>query len=183
VARLHLVRHGQAAAGWGDDADPGLSPLGVRQAEAVAAHLAASVAPMPVRSSPLRRARATAEPLAGRWEIPIEIDAAFGEIPSPSDDLDERAAWLSSALAGRWGDLDEAVGRWRAELLAAALGTLEDRVVFTHFVAINALVGAAAGSDDVTTFLPANASVTVLEVDGGQASIVALGDEAPPEVG
>ena len=36
MPRLTLVRHGRAAAGWGDDLDPGLDDLGRAQAESVA---------------------------------------------------------------------------------------------------------------------------------------------------
>jgi hypothetical protein len=32
VTRLHLVRHGRAAAGWDTDPDPGLDDIGRRQA-------------------------------------------------------------------------------------------------------------------------------------------------------
>ena len=35
-----LVRHGEAEAGWGTSPDPGLSALGLKQAEAVAEQLA-----------------------------------------------------------------------------------------------------------------------------------------------
>ena len=36
---IYLVRHGEAAAGWGDHPDPGLSALGQKQAKAVAVEL------------------------------------------------------------------------------------------------------------------------------------------------
>ena len=157
--------------------------IGPRQADAVADRLAVDLAPTTIRSSPLRRARATAAPLARRWSGPVELDGAFGEIPSPTDDLAERAVWLPGVIAARWADIgDPAVARWRDRLLVAARSTSVDTVVFTHFVAINALVGAAQGTDDVTTFLPANASVTVLDV-GASLDVVILGVEAPPEVG
>ncbi|MEZ5138727.1 MAG: hypothetical protein R2711_08130 [Acidimicrobiales bacterium] len=66
---------------------------------------------------------------------------------------------------------------------AAARAITADTVAFTHFVAINALVAAAQGTDEVTGFLPATASVTTIEVVGGSLEVVDLGDEAPPEVG
>ncbi len=185
MARLLLVRHGQASAGWGADGDPGLSALGIAQAESAADRLDELLGDRraALRTSPLRRARETAAPAARRWGRSATVSAAFGEIPSPTDDLAERAAWLPGALAGRWGDLDERVARWREHLIAAALATELDTVAFTHFVAINALVGAAAGSEDVTTFLPANASITELAVHDGSLEVVILGSEAAPEVG
>jgi broad specificity phosphatase PhoE len=62
MATLYLVRHGQAAASWGEDPDPGLNALGHGQAARMAAALAALAAlgPMPIMISPLRRTRETA---------------------------------------------------------------------------------------------------------------------------
>ena len=40
MARLHLIRHGQAAAGWDADPDPGLDDVGRAQAAGVAATMA-----------------------------------------------------------------------------------------------------------------------------------------------
>ena len=49
MPRITMVRHGQAAAGFSDDLDPGLSELGRAQAEAAADALAAiGPQPMPV---------------------------------------------------------------------------------------------------------------------------------------
>ena len=79
MPRITLVRHGQAAAGWGDDLDPGLSPVGRSQAEATADALA-SIGPQPIVCSPLRRCRETSAPLAARWAVESVIDAGVGEI-------------------------------------------------------------------------------------------------------
>ena len=63
VARIYLVRHGEAT-GY-DGADPGLSELGASQARQVAQRLAEIAgAPIELVTSPLRRARETAQPLA-----------------------------------------------------------------------------------------------------------------------
>jgi broad specificity phosphatase PhoE len=120
--------------------------------------------------------------------VPVELAPAFGEVPSPSGDLAARGEWLRDALAGTWGDLGAEVARWRQALVAATLGLGGDAVVFTHFVAINALVGWAEGSALVTTFAPANASVTVVRVEpvpgaAPRLTVVRRGDEAPPQVG
>jgi broad specificity phosphatase PhoE len=68
-------------------------------------------------------------------------------------------------------------------LVEAATSCTHDTVAFTHFVAINALVTWAEQRAAVTAFLPANASVTVLEVGPGRIEVVERGAEAPPEVG
>ena len=75
-----------------------------RQALAVADELA-GLGPMALLSSPLARARETAQPLAERWHSDILIEPRVAEIPSPSKNLSARAAWLRQAMAGRWSDL------------------------------------------------------------------------------
>ncbi len=187
MTRLLLVRHGRAAAAWGDAPDPGLDGRGRTEAEAVAAHLSVIEAPMALRSSPRARARETAAPLAQRWGGEVAIDPAFDEIPSPIDHPDGptgRQAWLRAALAGRWADLGESVTSWRSAMVHAALALEGDTVVFTHFVAINALVTHATADDAVTVFLPANGSITELAVDpeAGSITVVRLGAEASTEV-
>ena len=137
-----------------------------------------------VRSSPLRRARETAAPLGARWEVPVVVDAAFGEIPSPTTSLADRGPWLQWALGARWHELGEGVDAWRAALLEAVRSTEVDTVAFTHFVAINAVVAEATADDAVTCFLPAHTSVTHLWVDPVDRSVrvVRLGSEAAPEL-
>lgn len=189
MPRLHLVRHGHAAASWTDHLDPGLDDAGRAQAKAVAVDLARVLSARPVWSSPLLRTQETAAPLAAAWTTTIALDPAFGEIPSPSVDPGERGAWLASAMVSRWTDLGPAVDAWRQRLLDAVHAATGDVVVFTHFVAINAVVGAAEGRPEVMVFAPANGSVTVVDVDrgaGGGApslSVAARGSEATPEVG
>ncbi len=106
MAQLFLVRHGHAASAWGDHLDPGLDEAGRTQAVASADFLAERLVPGPLRSSPMRRAQETAAPLAAAWDSTVTIDPAFGEIPSPVDDLAARRDWLSWALASSWDQLD-----------------------------------------------------------------------------
>jgi broad specificity phosphatase PhoE len=185
VPRLHLVRHGRSEASWAEHLDPGLRGEGRAQAEAAAEQLAARIDPIAIRSSPLLRTQQTAAPLAERWQATITLDPAFGEIPSPSTDPRERSAWLESAMVSRWSDLGPVIDDWRARLLDAVRGATEDAVVFTHFVAINAVVGAADERSEVVVFLPGYASITLVDVDGatGAITIVERGAEATPEVG
>jgi len=72
MPRLHLVRHGRAAAGWNVDPDPALDDLGQRQALEVAEKLT-RLGPLPVLSSPLRRCRETSQPLAARWGVDVVV--------------------------------------------------------------------------------------------------------------
>ena len=88
----------------------------VEQAERAAETLADAIAmPVPIYSSPLARARQTAAPLAARWGVDVAIESRVAEIPSPTDDLRERARWLAGVMAGRWMDLP-------AEVLDLATG-------------------------------------------------------------
>jgi len=181
VARLHLVRHGRAAAGWEDDHDPGLDALGRHQAELAAARLA-PLGPLPLVCSPLRRTQETAEPLAALWATPPTIDDRVAEIPSPTDDLAERGAWLRGALAGTWTDLGADHVAWRERLLGALAGIEQETVVVSHFVAINAVIGAATGDDRLVVMAVGNASVTVVDHDGSAFHLVSAPDVESTEV-
>jgi len=106
MTRLHLVRHGRAAAGWDTDPDPGLDDIGRRQATTVAARLG-PLGPLPVRTSPLLRCRETAAPVAELWRVEARIDPAVAEIPSPDGvAMADRTDWLRVAMRGTWADLD-----------------------------------------------------------------------------
>lgn len=183
MPRVTLVRHGQAAAGWGDDLDPGLSEVGRGQARAAADALA-SIGPQPILCSPLRRCRETASPLAEQWGVEVIVEPAVGEIVSPEDaaGLEARTAWLGRAMQGTWSDLGDVHASWRQLVLDRVQAIPEDTVVHTHFIAINVIVGAAMGDDRVVCFAPDNCSWTVVDVEGGRISVVELGRQATTEV-
>ncbi len=79
--KLYLVRHGQSTGNIGGtlmgQSDHPLTPLGERQARAAAGRLA-PFGPMPVYSSDLPRARATAEYVVGAWMAAGGVGAAVG---------------------------------------------------------------------------------------------------------
>lgn len=177
MATIHLVRHGKAAAGFGDHTDPGLDDLGRAQAEAAADALE-PLGPLAVYASPLARARETAVPLAGRWSSEIIIEPRVAEIPSPTEDLGERAAWLRSIMPGRWSDLDAGLQGWRRSLIDCVAGMAEDCVVFCHYIAINVAVGAAEEDDRMVLFSPDNGSITTLTNEGGRLRVLSLGRTA-----
>ena len=183
MPRVTLVRHGQAAAGWGDDLDPGLSDVGAAQARAAADALA-SIGPQPIVASPLRRCRETAAPLAELWGVEPVIDERVGEIVSPSDQsgLAARSEWLRNAMQGTWSALGAEHQAWRDAVVERVLACAEDTVIHSHFVAINAVVGAALGDDRLVCFAPDNCSWTVVDVDGRKLRIVELGRQAMTEV-
>jgi broad specificity phosphatase PhoE len=177
MARLHLVRHAQADAGWGDDSDPGLSRVGRTQAEAMAEALGPR-GPLPMLTSPLRRARQTAEALERRWKTLAIVEPGVGEVPSPSDDLAERQAWLRTALASSWSELGPRYTSWRTMVTELLIGITEDTVVITHFVLINAALGRAAGRDEVWVANVANASVTTFDNADRELRLIDLAGSA-----
>jgi broad specificity phosphatase PhoE len=178
VARLILIRHGRAAAGWDDDPDPGLDDLGRSQATAVAAALGPEAA-RPIVSSPLRRCRETAAPLAARWGGEPIVDAAVAEIPSPEGvPMGERVPWLQGAMGGTWTDLGPRYTSWRDNLIAGLVGIEQDTVIFSHFVAINAAIGSATGNDRLVIHHLDNCSRTVIDTDGVRLLLVRVGHEA-----
>lgn len=183
MPRLYLVRHGRAAAGWNVDPDPELDDLGRRQAEDVAKVLQ-GVGPLAILSSPLRRCQETSRPLAGKWGIEVAIEPRVAEIPSPAGHtLETRVEWLRAAMAGTWSEVIATDGKRYADYrtnLLAALGELRsDTVVFSHFIAINVVIGAATADDRMVIASLDNCSVTVVETDANGGFVIdQMGNEA-----
>jgi broad specificity phosphatase PhoE len=181
MAEVRLVRHGHAAAGFSAAADPGLDDLGRSQAQAMAA-VVGPLGPLALVTSPLLRTRQTAAALEEVWSTTATVDDRVAEIPSPTDDLTERGAWLRQAMAGTWADLGPAYEAWRDRLVDTILGFDTDTVVVSHFVAINAVVGRAAGDDRVMHAAIDNCSSTVIDNRGGHITVLELGSMASTEV-
>lgn len=178
TARIYLVRHGRAAAGWNTDPDPGLDDLGRDQAERMAEQLA-PLGPLDLVSSPLQRCQQTAAALGARWHVPAVIEPRVAEIPSPIGvPMDERVEWLRVAMAGTWSELGERYTLYRDTVGAYLRSLSADTVIASHFVAINAAIGTATGSDDVLIRRLDNCSVTVVEAVDGVLRLVEGGHEA-----
>jgi broad specificity phosphatase PhoE len=185
MARLYMIRHGRPSSGWGDapDADPGLDEVGQGQARAARDWLVTQPIewrPKRVVSSPLRRCRETAEPTAQALGVDVEIDPIVGEIPTPAAlHPTERASWLRQAFQGAWGEIvgDLDYDAWRREIVAS-LRSRGDTAVFSHYVAINAVVSHLLAEDRVLSFRPDHCSITVLETDGSGLALVEKGREA-----
>ena len=178
MARVYLVRHGRAAAGWDADADPGLDAHGLRQAEQMADRLA-PLGPLALVTSPLARCQQTAAVLGGRWGSVAQIEPAVAEIPSPEGvPMGERVDWLRGAMAGTWTQLGPRYTEFR-DGIGRYLGAIEvDTVIASHFVAINAAIGIATGSDAVVIRSLDNCSISIFEVDDGALRLVESGNEA-----
>lgn len=188
MARLYLIRHGRPSSSWvGGEDDPGLDEMGHAQAAAARDWLLSRPAgerPVRVVSSPLRRSRETAQPTAEALGVKVEVDPVVGEIPTPRAlAADQRSDWLRQAFLGTWaeikGDLDYDV--WRTSI-ARTLLARGDAAVFSHYVAINAVVSLLARDPKVLTFRPDHASITVLETDGRSLQVISRGAEAETAV-
>jgi broad specificity phosphatase PhoE len=178
MARVTLVRHGRATAGWDDHPDPGLDDIGRAQAEAVG-ELLARGGLAPIHTSPMRRCQETARPLARRWNTTPIIDSAVSEIPSPVGVPEgERVEWLRDAMLGTWPDLGADYVRWRDGVVAAVGACADGTVIVSHFVAINAVIGAALGDDRVLIRSLDNCSRTVVETTVEGLVLIEGGAEA-----
>jgi broad specificity phosphatase PhoE len=106
--RVLLLRHAESADPTifhGAESDVGLSPAGVRQAAAVAAHLA-PFAPSVVVSSAMRRALDTAGPIARACGVNIQVEPLLHE---------RRVGLLSGTPTGlRDGVWPDTLRRWVA---------------------------------------------------------------------
>jgi len=179
---IFLVRHGEAAAAWGQSSDPGLSELGVTQAKDVAETLLPQLpADTRLLSSPLARARETAMPLAKALEKPVLVDEVFSEVPAPVP-LPQRQAWLRQFLQQRWPGQPSRLTEWRDRAMAELLGQRQPAVVFTHFLLINAIVGRVLQRPEILCFWPDNGSITRLRHTGEALELISLGREMETEV-
>jgi broad specificity phosphatase PhoE len=189
MARIYMIRHGEAAAGWSEDKDPGLSDLGRAQSEVAAkAIMSQEASALPIMSSPLRRCQETSVPLSAAWGQTTIIEPRVAEIPSPNLSLEERGVWLREIMTGTWAETEAPIGHdlnlvgWKQSVVDALLDLKSDTVIFSHFIAINAAVGHALDDPRVICFRPDNCSVTIFETQGNKLSVLEQGREAETKV-
>jgi broad specificity phosphatase PhoE len=181
MTRVRLVRHGRATGGWDDDLDPGLDDVGRQEAERLAMLLGplGDADPPLLVTSPLRRCRETATPLALRWGVTPVVEAAVAEVPSPPGiPMGERVPWLRRAMAGTWSELGGRYTDYRDGVVAAVSALPDGAVVVSHFIAINAVIGASQGDDRVLLRRLDNTSVTTVDVSEAGLVLVEGGREA-----
>ncbi len=191
---LYIVRHGRTTVNAEGRLlgrlDPPLDPTGAAQAAAAAARLGNGI--VRVVSSPLLRARATAEGIAAVSGIAVEIDERwieldYGELDGARmSELDPGlwAAWRADiSFAPPGGESLAALG---ARVRAACDDLLEDAAagdvaVVTHVSPVKAAVAWALGVPDEVTWrlYVAPGSVTTIGVVGGGATVLRSFNEAP----
>ena len=188
---LILVRHGRTTANASGllqgRVDNPLDPLGRRQAAAIAAVLGKVDR---LVSSPLLRARETAEAVAARLDgVPVEIDERWIELdygvwdehPVRDVPVETWTAWRADAgFTPPGGEslatLQERVERACADLAAASAG--EDVAVFTHVSPIKAAIAWALGVGPGISWRMnvAQASISRLRLDGWAPSLISFNE-------
>ena len=180
--QIALVRHGRASAGWDTAVDPGLDDFGRNQADEAAKKLDLIFAGQPVQiiSSPLLRCQQTAKPFADLRTIPVRVCAEVAEIPSPSGvEMSGRVDWLRAAMQGTWADLGSEYVEFRDSVVKFVQLLETSTVVFSHFIAINAVIGYLTGNDRLVIRSLDNCSITLLDRDSaGNLRIAQTGHEA-----
>ena len=185
-----LVRHGETAANRArlalGRADPPLTDRGREQAAALAARLADSGATR-VLSSPLARARATADAIAAALGVTVEEDARLVELDYgewdersfaefPPDDL---VRWRTDAsFAPPGGESLLAVGA-RVASLCAELVSGDPVVAVSHVSPIKAAVLWALDADPLLAWRMHLDVASISRVDaaaGGRPSLLGFND-------
>ena len=176
MPKIFLVRHGEASGAYTEDADPGLSDKGRAQAISLRSFFA-NQSPLKVYSSPLRRAYETAKLVVGKSARVFE-EPRMSEIPSSDRELKKRDTWLKEVIGRNWDKQPKRLMVWRNQIISFLESQTENTIVFTHFIAINAVVGYLTNSLSVVVCKPNNCSITVLEVSGQKLQLLYLPDEA-----
>lgn len=179
MTRIYMVRHGRASAGWDSALDPELDELGHAQAREVADQLQ-SLQLGNIITSPLLRCQQTAEPLGLKWNVAPQVFTEVSEIPSPKGvAMSDRIVWLRQAMQGTWSDLGADYFAYRDCITDFVRGIQTDTVIFSHFIAINAVIGGVLGDDRLVIRSLDNCSITIFESDTtGNLSLTQGGHEA-----
>ena len=92
--------------------------------------------------------------------------------------MGERVAWLREAMAGEWAALGDRYTTYRDRVADHVAAIPTDTVVVSHFVAINAVIGACLGDDRLVIRSLDNTSVTLVETTPRGLVLVEAGHEA-----
>jgi broad specificity phosphatase PhoE len=200
--RLYLIRHGKADArssahaetARGPAADPPLDATGVEQAEVLAKRLRKMPAPAAIACSTLTRARQTIQPYldatgltaifrddlaewhGGEWEFK-EFEELLGEHPEiPARILFQDPLFFLAPGGETFASFQGRVVSAVEELLGAH--PEGDLWIVCHGGVINAYLGRVLGlTDQEMFFLPPNASLNTVKVDGDRRYLWFLADD------
>jgi probable phosphoglycerate mutase len=183
---LLLIRHALPVRVDGTDAggpaDPPISPRGLAQARALADWLVDERVDA-IWSSPMRRARETAAPLAERLDLEVRVHEGLCEFDRDATSyipIEE----LKAAGDPRWNEVPERPEHFQAVVVDAmeevVVAHPSQRVaVVCHGGVINAYTGHVVGLDEPLWFLPHYTSISrVFASAGGIRSIASLNETA-----
>jgi broad specificity phosphatase PhoE len=114
------------------------------------------------------------------WNVVPQVCAEVSEIPSPKGvAMSDRIVWLRQAMQGTWSELGSDYVQYRDCITDFVRGIQTDAVIFSHFIAINAVIGGVLGDDRLVIRSLDNCSITIFERDtAGNLSLVQGGHEA-----
>lgn len=181
---LLLIRHGRPERVEGNEgpADPGLSALGWRQAEALAAWLAKEPIEA-IYSSPMRRAKETAEPLVRSHSLELRIDPSLLEYDAQATayiPIEE----LKAAGDPRWMELPDDIPGFQRRVVegieaivaAHSSGTV---AVVCHGGVLNVYLSWVMRTEQELFFLPHYTSVhRILAAGSGERTVDAINETA-----
>lgn len=194
---LLLVRHGQTA--WNKDlhfrgrANLPLDETGLNQAEAVARRLVTEFQAVALLSSPLQRARQTAEAIAQATQLNLQaeeslIDLDYGQFSGLSN---SQAEVKFPALHRAWHNVPHTVHFPAGESLDDVRARLSDLlgrvanlypnaqvILVTHQVVCQVLLCHLLGIHNgyLSHFQVDPASLTICQVDGSRGTLVSVND-------
>lgn len=194
--RVLIVQHGEKERSPGD---PGLTPLGHKQARATADWMARSERPLAIWSSPMRRAMETATPVAGKFSLRCVTDPRLRErmnwTGAGGESIEEfledwRRASTVRSYTPRSGDSStDAAARFLEALTDIARAHLEGTVVAVgHGGVTTDALRTLLGDDELLARAPAIlddgipcCAITTLQLnrDGWSAESIAVADHLP----
>ncbi len=129
----------------------------------------------------MQRCRETAQPFEARAGLTARVMPEVSEIATP-EGTGDRVAWLRGLMAGTWTEAGEEFVTWRHTMLDTVSALPDGMAVFSHFVAINALVGYIQESKAEAALDAGHCSVTRLERRGGVLRVAEYGSESATRV-
>ena len=111
---------------------------------------------------------------AGSWDN--ALDPGLSE--RGADQASKMADRLCQEMAGTWPEQSSRLNSWRTAILDFTAAQTQDAVFVTHFVVINAIIGAIEKSNNVIVFRPDHCSVTKIHVSADGMSLIEKGQEA-----
>jgi probable phosphoglycerate mutase len=181
---LLLIRHARPERVEVTDgpADPGLSPLGKRQADALAGWLATEPIAA-VYASPLRRARETAAPLAAKLGLTVALDPTLAEYDAESSayiPIEE----LKAAGDPRWMQLPDDIPAFQERVVAGieaivAANSSGTVALVCHGGVVNVYLSWVLQNTNELFFLPHYTSIhRILAAGSGQRTVDSMNETA-----